>query len=242
MTPGNIAEILRREWRASIDRLQNLPDEGWAEATRCEGWTVADLAAHMAWGAGFEADGLRRARTGCGGVAQAPEVEPDPERLAGAVVEAASRLWMEAEQAGTARVPMPYGELDPGVASAVFVMEAAVHGSDLAAALGEDDRLADDVVTAIATVVSAFLPVTAAGAPPPPPGTSYRLVGDSVDLGFADSGEGWVAQTVERPSVTISGSDSDVLLFALGRCPLDRLTVRGPRPVAESFKTHLPGL
>ena len=42
-------------------------------------------------------------------------------------------------------VPMPYGGLPVALALDVFAMEAGLHTSDLAAALGEDDRLEPDV-------------------------------------------------------------------------------------------------
>ena len=243
MTPSRATVILRREWEATIDRLVGMPPEGWSQPTRCEGWTVADLAAHMAWGASFEADGLRRARTAAGGVAQGRTVDPDPGRLPDAVTSAVADLWTEVARAGTTPVPMPYGEIEPELALSIFVMEAAVHGSDLSAALGHDDRLAGDVVAPIALVLSAFLPVTATGAAqPPPPNTSYLLKGDSVEIPLMHTAGGWAAGAVESPTVTIAGSDSQVLLFALGRRPLVGLTVTGPRSLAESFKTHLPGL
>ena len=235
------ARLLEREWGATVARLPHLsPDR----PTRLEGWTVSDLAAHLVWGAGLEADGLRRARLGISEPAQGGEPSPHYREQAGRLRAVVEQLLAELGQAGDdgAAVPMPYGPIDPGVARAIFVMEAAVHGSDVAHAAGEDDRLEADVIAPTAMIAAAFLPITAAGAEAPPPGTSYVLEGDTVRLGFRHDGGGWLAEAPEHPAVSIAGPDSDILLFALGRRGLDGLTVRGDGDAAAAFKEHLPGL
>jgi hypothetical protein len=141
---------------------------------------------------------------------------------------------------------MPYGEVPMALALQVFVMEAAVHTSDLdAAGLGSDgaDGLPPEARQTCAAVFQAFWPVLAATATvAPPAGTTVRLVGDTVHMEAGFDGTAWGSADGET-SVVIEGDDDAVLLYAYGRLPFDpaRLTVRGDRRLAVRFKEFVPG-
>ena len=235
------ADILEREWNATLSRLEHL---AWTGRTRLEGWQVSDLAAHLVWGSGLEVDGLRRARRGETDPALGGEVPPTPGDQVTRLADTVGDLVEETKRssATTHPIPMPYGPIDVAVARAIFVMEAAVHGSDVADAAEEGDELAPDVIAPTVAVLSAFLPVLAAAAEPPPAATSYLLVGESFQMGFVHTDAGWTAAVPESPTAVVRGTDSDVVLFALGRRPLGDLEVTGSESAAKAFKTHLPGL
>jgi hypothetical protein len=141
--------------------------------------------------------------------------------------------------------PMPYGELPMALALQVFVMEAAVHGSDLADAVPTQDgaALPPEARHSCAAVFLAFWPVLAAAASATPAaGTTVRLVGPTVRMEAGFDGTAW-GPAAGEPSVVIQGSDDDVLLFAYGRLPFEGadLTVTGDRELAVRFKELVPG-
>ena len=49
MTVRTLAEQIRDERLALIALLEDLDDAGWATPSLCAGWTVQDVAAHLAW-------------------------------------------------------------------------------------------------------------------------------------------------------------------------------------------------
>jgi hypothetical protein len=120
----------------------------------------------------------------------------------------------------------------------VFAMEAGVHADDALSALGADEPLGADVVTATAVVLSAVLPALAASVPAA--GTVVGLTGPTVDLRFGVTDGAWQAVDLP-PTVSVVGtSDTAVLRFALGRTGADdpALTVDEG---ALAFKTWFPG-
>jgi uncharacterized protein (TIGR03083 family) len=44
-----LAELIRTERRAFVDLLESLSDDQWEEQSLCSAWTVANVAAHLAW-------------------------------------------------------------------------------------------------------------------------------------------------------------------------------------------------
>jgi uncharacterized protein (TIGR03083 family) len=243
--------ILRREWESVSRLLADLRDEDWNQSTRCAGWTILDLGRHVVWGVSMEADALRRARTGDRDPADGTTMADDsrPQEVLEALHEAVADLDAEAKElgpdAGTRTCPMPYGDIPLSVALDVFVYEAGIHASDFAHALGEERPLADDVVASTASVTSQFLPVFASGGTASPPaGTSFSLRGGSISLDGQWSGDGLVmGDAAAEPTVTVTGDDSAVLLFAAGRLNADddRLKVEGSSDLARDFKVYIPG-
>lgn len=240
---------LAREWAATVDRLDALDDAGWSATTRCAGWTVADLVVHTVWGVSMEADAVAGARARRDTPADGESVSPDagPSVLAGGLRKASADLVAQVDALGpddlAAPAPMPYGPVPLPLALTVFVMEAGVHGSDLADALGEPATLAADVVTATAASLAAFVPLLASNGSGAPDGAVLAAAGPTVDLRIAAAGGSWAVDPGATPTATVRGTDSDVLLFLLGRIPADApgLERGGDTDLVARFKQYVPG-
>ena len=232
---------VRREMTTALDELGGLDDDAWARPTRCHGWTIADLAAHLVWGQRLEAQGVEAIATGRTEALDVPPVSvPEARALPMQLAAAHEELWtvLEARTVDDLSKPaaMPYGPVPLGLFLQVVAMEVGVHHSDLRAALGLPDDLGADVARATAAFLAAFLPALAASGGRPAEPVRYVLRGRSFELEWS-SGEG-AARTV-----TLSGDDSDLCLFVLGRRTLEEveLTVEGDRALAARFKEFVPG-
>lgn len=240
-----------RELDAFADRLAAASNPDWDRPTRCAGWAVRDLAAHMVGVAAVQAEALARSRRGD----QEPPAIAAPDRNADrAAILAdlgAARTGMDAAFAALTPAdlgnpcPLPFATIPGVLAIQLVAAEAGIHGNDLAWALGDEAPLATDVAVAAAAILAAALPMLARAAPvQPPPGSGIDLVGPTLALRFRRDGDGWrVGDEPARPWAEIRGSDSAVLLFAFGRIPIAHptLTVAGDRDLAAAFKTHFPG-
>jgi uncharacterized protein (TIGR03083 family) len=243
-------DCLDREWSRFLDHLQTAGEQGWRRPTRCAGWTVADLAAHALWGTTMEADALRRVRDGGPGHATGRVVDASTDRRAvlAELRQAHADLVTEVGRlAGTdltLSAPMPYGDVPVDVLLDVYAMEAGIHGSDLADAVGEAPALSLTVARATESFLHMFLPVLAQPAPNPPSGSdSFLLAGDRVRIGGRWAAGALVLEPPDVPAVTVEGDDTAVLLFAMGRVPAShpRLRVDGDQHLAGDLKTYLPG-
>jgi uncharacterized protein (TIGR03083 family) len=250
MDPATATGAVRAQWARFADILSAACPDVWDRPTRLVGWTVEDLARHVHWGITLEADGLALAASGQPRSAEGTPFEGPREEIVPALRRASAVLverLAELPEPVTGAVPMPYGELPMALALHVFVMEAAMHGSDLADAVpeagGTGEALPPEARASIALFFQAFWPVLAASAPAaPPPGTAIRLAGPTVGLEAGYDGTAW-GPVVGEPAVLVEGSDDAVLLYAYGRLPFDRagLTVTGDRGLAVRFKEFVPG-
>jgi uncharacterized protein (TIGR03083 family) len=257
------ATLIGRDWAAFLDLLDGVD---WAAPTRLEGWTVEDLARHVHWGMTLETDALELASLGGGrdegrraaGDDAAGRVAVPGRRATGsdlvgprpaivpALQLARERLLraLAAVPSETATVlPMPYGDVPLELGLQVFVMEAAVHRSDLAHALGRDERLGPGSHAPAAAVLQAFWPALAAGSPvAPPAGTGFLLRGSSVAVEAEFDGAAWGPPTGPH-AVVISGDDDAVLLAGYGRIPLGTVGIRvdGDQELAWRLKEYVPG-
>jgi uncharacterized protein (TIGR03083 family) len=255
------AALIAREWAAFLDLLDGA---AWDAPTRLAGWSVEDLARHVHWGMTLEADALELAAghretgdaatgdaaTGDAAVgdrrAAGQDLVGPPARIVPAVSRARARLLraLAAMPTGAAAVlPMPYGDVPLALALQIFVMEAAMHRSDLSHALGRDDRLTPGTHAPAAAVLQAFWPALAADAAvAPPPGTSFLLRGSSVAVEAGYDGTAWGAPTGPH-AVVISGDDDAVLLAGYGRIPVGtaRVRVHGDPELARRLKAFVPG-
>jgi uncharacterized protein (TIGR03083 family) len=237
---------ITREWGGFVDRLRALDGPGWDRPTRLTGWSVRDLVAHTVWGTSMEADALRRWRTGETDPADGRTVDAAtaPAELLAEITSSTGALGAELARVVNGDpgrpVPMPYGEMPVALVLQVFVMEAGVHASDLAAAVGDENRLEPDVVTATVPVLAAFLPVFGGAAEEKPAeGTVVALDAPSIDLRLRFTDGAWSVDRGDSPAEVISGDDSTLTLFALGRVPAT--SVRGPAPARDAFKAWFPG-
>ena len=246
----SVRVAVTREWGRFRELLASA---NWSTETRLPGWTVSDLATHAVWGVSMEADALHRRRTGSGGRADGRTVPAGAGRevilaeLDRAVGELHEELGRLTDDDLPSTAPLPYGDVPVAVFSQIVVMEAGIHTSDLAAAAGAPDDLAPDVVAATALTLSIFLPILASSAEERPVAASaVGLRGDSMTLGFRYNGAGWEAlpePTAAGTGATITGDDSTVLLFALGRTSHTdaRLSISGDQAAGRRFKLWLPG-
>ncbi|GAA4408426.1 hypothetical protein GCM10023168_25770 [Fodinibacter luteus] len=249
-----VRDGIQRSWQTFLERLTEHP-ECWGAPTRLAGWAVSDLAAHACWGTSLEADAVERALRGDSEAAQGRSPEPGASRdevldalrrSCGRLVAALDALEERAAadpRAVPESLPMPYGDVSVPLAGAIFTMEAGVHGSDLAAAVGDDDTLAPDVCRATFATLAVFGPVLSdAAGTVPPPGVviEVRGGGDCLRFGADDQGR-WTSAATSPVRTTITGSPSDVALFLLGRRGVDAVTVHGDGAPAARFKEYLPG-
>jgi uncharacterized protein (TIGR03083 family) len=241
--------VIAAEWRVFVDRLVDGGPRRWTAPTRLDDWAVGDLAAHCCWGTSLEADALARSRAGVAEPATGGAPAPDAGRdeVLDRLRASRHRLVTELEiLAGTNHghdVPLPYGRVPQSLALSIFVMEAGVHGSDLAAALGADDTLAPTVCAATVDVLATFGPRFAEAADSVLDGGAVIEVRTSSGaLRFGQRADGsWTAAADGPATTTITGADSEVCLFALGRRPLDAVDVTGDGALARSFKRLIPG-
>lgn len=245
---------VERTWRAFQERLLERP-ELWDAPTRLGGWTVADLAAHACWGTSLEADAIERALSGVSEPAEGLSPAPGSSRetvlaeLRGTCARLVTGLAALEQRAAADRttapaaLPLPYGDVPVPLALSIFEMEAGVHGSDLAAAAGEDDTLSPEVCRATFATLRVFGPILAdaAGTVPPPNAVLELRSGDeTLRFGHEDGGR-WTAAAIGAATTTISGPSSEVTLFLLGRRSLHDVVVDGDAALAARFKELVPG-
>lgn len=250
------AQATDRDLAAIIDRLDGLADADWNAPVRCQGWQVTDLAAHLAGASQGQAEGLRRAAAGVTDLARlAPPADRDPRSLVAALKDGRDRLLPALRDlpphALQGAVPLPFGLVPAAVALQIVPLEYGFHRNDLEWALGDPVALSQDMSATLLGAVPGLLPMFAAGSPVHGPGarpaepTSFRLVTPSARFlaSYAD-GTWTVGADVGGAAVTceISGDDSPVALFVMGRISADHpsLTV-SDLGAARAFKQYFPG-
>ena len=250
------AQAAERDLGAIIDRLDGLADAGWGLPVRCQGWQVTDLAAHLVAASRGHAEGLRRAAAGVTEpAALAPPADRDPRSLTAALKDGRDRVLSALGElpprALAGGVPLPAGLLPAAVALQIVPLEYGFHRNDLDWALGNPADLAPDIAATLLATLPGMLPLLAAGSPihshgaVPPGPVSYRLAAPGARVLARYGGSAWsVAADDGHAAVTcqISGGDSPVALFVMGRIGADHpsLTVTDPA-AARAFKRYFPG-
>ena len=245
-----------RDFEAIISRLDPLADADWRASVRCEGWRVTDLAAHVVGASRGQAEGLRKAAAGVTDVARLdPPAERDPRSLLAALKEGKERLLSALgdlpNRALDGLVPLPFGLLPTAVALQIVPLEYGFHRNDLEWALGNQVPLSDDMSSTLLEIAPGLLPILAGGSPvsaagvAPATPTSFRLRAPAASLVAAYGADGWsMAPADDRTAAdcTISGDDSSVALFIMGRIGADdgSMTV-SDFDAATAFKHYFPG-
>lgn len=230
-----------------LDLIRSLDE--WSKPTRLEGWTVRDLVEHLVWGQSLQADAWERLAAGDDGAAQAqPVTGLGQDELAAALRNSADRFdhalsGLSDEQVAQGVCVMPYGTLPAVLVLHLAVMEAGVHGSDVAAAAGSPDELSPPVVDASAFVLGAMLPMLGSGGDgSAEPGTTIALGSPGFSVVTTRDADGWqIAPDPSMATTTISGSDTEIVLFVLGRRSVDDVQVEGDTAPATKFKAWFPG-
>jgi len=242
--PLDLAEVralYARETTWIAERLAECDGVSWTRRTRCAEWTVGALAAHLVTGQRLAHAVLAAA------IARRPaQVPADFEGSRAETVEAFARAAAEVGDElariapGDAEREVVIGG-EEGVTAQhliqVLTMELAVHGLDLADALGQTRHLTPESMRAIATVLPDYLDPGVA----PPARTGYVLRSAAFELPFTWRSNAWRREAAPDPCI-IEGEPEAVLLFALGRTPFGKSQLVTNRPnSARAFKRHLTG-
>ncbi|MCB0215398.1 MAG: TIGR03086 family protein [Caldilineae bacterium] len=130
----NPLEMLERAHARNAQLIAAIKPEQMAQPTPCEGWDIRHLMNHMVGGAHMF--GAAAGRTEPSG--------PPPEDLLGDDPVAAYRAAADANLAGwrsegamEGTLKLPFGEMPASVASGINLLEAIIHGWDLAKASGQ---------------------------------------------------------------------------------------------------------
>lgn len=238
-------DVIRRELDATLARLEDLDEAAFSKPTRCEGWTIHHLVAHVADAADFQGEAF--ARIGSGDVPEVPELKlTTPADAVDRVRLNRDKIVSALEAIGPDRegehVPLPFATLPASVAVVVAVIEYGFHHNDLTWALGDEVPVPDDVASTLIETLPAFLPMIETKPADAPLAYTLAAPAGSVSVLTAD-GSWTVGDPGDAPTCTISGDDSAVALFAMGRIPATHpsLTVDGDAAVAARFKHHFPG-
>jgi uncharacterized protein (TIGR03083 family) len=245
-----------RDFGAIISQLDGLADGDWNRPVRCAGWQVSDLAAHVAGASRGQAKGLRRAAAGAIEVALLdPPAQREPRALLAALKDGQDQLLSALrempQQALDGAVPLPFGLLPAAVALQIVPLEYGFHRNDLEWALGNPVPLSDDMSSTLLGITPGLLPMLAAGSPvstagaAPADPVSFRLAAPGARLLAAYAQNAWsITPDDSLATVTceISGDDSSVALFVMGRIDADHPGVTTSDPgAARAFKRYFPG-
>lgn len=248
-----------RDLDATLARLRDLHRSAWERPTPCAGWSVKDLAAHLAESAfalSAEAARLVERRTGATlsiNAAQPANTLASTERIVERLTHGRNQLYhiLERLEAPDLAVELaPARDEGPAFTGerlmAACVAEFGVHRYDLEAALGEHDAgVGQETILAGMEIYGRWLdifPKRHHRTPDRP--FSLHLEGEVIDATLSWDGKRWLRGLAPTLPVThIRGDDSTITLFLFGRVRADdhRLDIDGDLMVASSFKTWVPG-
>jgi len=249
-----------REWY--LQAVEALPSSGWKKATLCEGWTAANIVAHVVTGDQL-VRGLVWDATGKGRGGQdlpvdfadrhkrfevASTWEPaklkenartESEQTVAAIAEAA-------QQSPEAIVTMPIGPVPIPVLRGMRLNEYIIHGHDLGPAIGRSiaspdwffDRALADAVTRMVRLHPRS----------PHRGKSasfhlHRTDGDGEWILRADGGEAVAEPGHAKADVAMRGSAEGLYWVLMGRGKPEEhgVEVHGDPKLAAAFKEWFPG-
>lgn len=253
-----LVEALRTEYEQLARYLRALDADGLAAPSACEGWSAADVAAHLAWNARLYVRSLGMGLSGeepppppPGG---GPKITPDFVRDRS--IEVRRKLGdgvLDSFEEHNALFIDMLDDLDPAVRETLTVPfldftyplrrligqrinEVALHSWDVRspadpqAALIEDAGLAS--IELWCDTIARHLQ--------PGPETRLRIEpagGEAFDVTGGEAPS--TGPPSGDPDATLAGTTSAVALFLSGRAGLDTLDVGGDRAAAESFAAHL---
>jgi uncharacterized protein (TIGR03083 family) len=224
---------LRTAVLEATDRLTadvvSLGSDDWGRRTRCPGWTIRDLAWHVAWGEG-PGEVIRAAKEGLEPPAYATErmgPPPDPADIVRAMNDKHKRTHadLEALRPDDANLVVRYGKGDPGRSIAEWLLhsltELVVHDDDLRCAVGApesvDPSLADELTRRRVRVA---VDCAARDSLQPIAPRGYRLVAEQLECGFFFEGGSWQSGIgAAVPTCTFSGDSTTLLRLVMGRIP-----------------------
>jgi uncharacterized protein (TIGR03083 family) len=247
-----------RDLDATLARMRDLHQSAWERPTPCVGWSVTDLAAHVAESAfslSGEAARLVEQRTGAiVPVREAHEANPHiaTERILTRLTHGRNQLYHVLEQLDEEDMEAeiaPADDDDPSLTGerllGTCVAEFGIHRYDLEAALGEHEAgISQEAVLAGMAIYGRWLDALPRRDRAPDRPFSLHLEGELIDATLSWDGKRWRRGPAPTLPVThIRGDDSTITLFLFGRVRADdhRLDVDGDLAIASSFKTWVPG-
>lgn len=254
-----LVEALRTEYEQLARHLRSLDADGLAAPSACEGWSAADVAAHLAWNARLYVRSL-----GMGLAGEAPPPAPPggvvpkitPNFVRDRSIQVRQKLGdgvLDSFEEHNAGFIDMLDDLDPAVRDTLTVPfldftyplrrligqrinEVALHSwdvrspADSAAALIEDAGLAS--IALWRDTVQRHLQ--------PGPETRIRIEPAGGDAFDVTGGEAPSTQPPSgNPDAILAGSPSAVALLLSGRTALDAIEIGGDRAAAESFAARL---
>lgn len=138
---GSPVQQLARSLDDTGALVEGIGDDQWGRPTPCAEWSVLDVVQHLVAGNHFFADAL----TGSSSATPTSEIRPD---LASAAYRASADALLAAfDSPGVLEriVAVPFGAVPGVVALHLRLVEALVHGWDLARATGQQPGLDDEL-------------------------------------------------------------------------------------------------
>ena len=247
-----IGPDLATEQQELSDLLASRAESDWTLATRCEGWTVADVVLHLAQTneaalASITGRGRTPAMASFSGPAASGTVDDRVEAMVtaerGSSPADIRRRWQlgvdalaaaVAETDPRARVPWVAGELTVRTLATTRLAETWIHAGDVADAVGVQRRPTDRLWH-VARLAWRTLPYAFARA-------GRELTGPvAMDL-RSPSGEAWPLKPDARAATVISGRGEELCLVAARRLPPDATGLVGDGPdgaaVLELVRTY----
>ncbi len=253
---NRVVDLLVAEGEQLSGFLAGLDAAGWAQDSACDGWTVADVVAHLAQGSGGSATAIARARAGDSSPPEGQRVLNQGERASAMTAERAvdfrrgrdtadllaafndghARLSQAARAVQAAEWEMPSfhrrGIIPLHENVARRIQELVIHGWDIRSAFDPSAQLSEESAGLIATLAhrwlnTCFLPVAGAA----PARFRFQVSGPAPvneDVGL--EGDGFrierAAAGEESPDVTFRCDASSYVLLIYGRLDLES----GPVP------------
>ncbi len=222
---AHLADAATAEAIAFADLLDKLEPDRRRSPTPCAGWTIDDLAAHVAADAFRHAEAFHRARLGTS--SPPGELAIDNVDLAEAIRLSVNHLRSALDHA-PARwpiIPMPFGHYPVATALQCLIIEFGVHHNDLAIAAGDADApFTAATLDAVFSFGDLYLLLQAAPVAAGPLG--FTLTAPSKSMSITWDGATWTDGVGDStaPHCSIAGSDDDV-----ARLMLRRLEITHPR-------------
>jgi len=221
-TLTHLTDAVASEALAFADLLDSLDAVARTAQTPCAGWTIDDLAAHVASGAFRDAESFHRARLGT----SSPPGELALSGDTGAAIRLSIghlRAALDDPPAHWPAVPMAFGPYPVEAALGCLIVEFGTHRNDLEIAVGNHHvALSRATLDALLGFGEFYLLLQAAPLESGP--VTFTLSAPSTTMSISWDGRSWTRGTGAARMCRIAGSDD-----AIARLMLRRLDVTDPQ-------------
>lgn len=229
MTLDNLLTAASNEALAFADLLENLTPAQRRAPTPCAGWTIDDLADHVAVVCFRDAEAYHRARAH---ISTPPgELTLNNPDLPATIRLAVGHLQAAFDQAPSRWpvIPAPFGDFPVGAALRSLIMEFGVHLDDLKVATGDrHSTFSPATIEAIFGFGELFLLRQAQPLESGP--VTLRLTAPAKSMAITWTGQTWI-QGAGAPEHCVDGSDHEIARLMLRRGQADDLVSAAIRPL-----------